>query len=110
MAGGKLAQDITNHGGYHDIRTHDNKVIECNSTHHQMQIPPDDSTILAVAEPNLSRYYKDGDDKDITVPGEIEVVFYPSIKAIGIQYHPEYLQNDHPCVKYSQQVVREFLF
>jgi len=112
MAGGKLVQHVTNHGGYHDIRTHDGKLIECNSTHHQMQFPPHGAQILAMAEPRRSTCYLNGDDEEIghLLPGDVEVVYYPNINALGIQYHPEWLEANHPCVVYCEQVTEEFLF
>jgi putative glutamine amidotransferase len=109
MSGGKLVQDVTKHGGYHGLRTHDGNLIECNSTHHQMQLPPEGARILALAEPKLSTHYWNGDDQEIEVPGDVEVVFYPNTKSIGIQYHPEWLEKDHPCVEYARRVVEEFL-
>jgi putative glutamine amidotransferase len=111
MAGGKLCQDVANHQSGHTIRTHDGQVIECNSVHHQMQLPPAGARILATCEPRLSTHYWDGEDRDMEVPGEVEVVHYPGARALGIQFHPEYLhaEPDHPSVRYAQRVVREFL-
>lgn len=109
-AGGRLIQDVTGHGRYHAIRTHDGQLIECNSTHHQMQLPPEGAKVLAVAEPAISAHYLDGDDRHVAVPNEVEVAYYQNVRAVAIQYHPEWLSHDHPCVEYAQQVVREFLF
>lgn len=111
MAGGKLCQDVGNHNDWHTIRTHDHGVIDSNSTHHQMQLPPAGARILATCEPRRSTHYWNGDDREIEVPGEVEVVHYPGIRAVGIQYHPEYLheQREHPSVRYAQRVVRAFL-
>lgn len=112
MAGGKLVQDVTNHGGYHGMKTHDGKTIQCNSTHHQMQRPPAGANILAMADPRRSKHYLNGDGADIgdEMPGDVEVVYYPNINALSVQYHPEWLDKDHECVLYYQQVVAEFLF
>lgn len=112
MAGGKLVQDVTNHGGYHKLKTHTGEIIECNSTHHQMQRPPIGANILAMAEPKRSKHYINGDGKDIhdEMPGDVEVVYYPNINAVAVQYHPEWLEEDHECVVYYKQVVEEFLF
>lgn len=110
MAGGKLVQDLRNHGGDHTVRTDDGRLIVTNSTHHQMQLPPADARVLAWAEPRLSTHYLDGDNRPIVVDREIEVVHYPSINAVGIQYHPEWLPTDHPCVRYALEVVERCLF
>jgi gamma-glutamyl-gamma-aminobutyrate hydrolase PuuD len=111
MAGGKLCQDVANHNTGHTLRTHDGHVIDCNSVHHQMQLPPAGARILVTCEPRVSTHYWNGEDRDIEVPAEIEVVYYPDIRAVGMQYHPEYLHNEpeHASVRYAQQVVREFL-
>lgn len=109
MSGGKLVQDITNHGGHHTIRTHKGDLITVNSTHHQMQRPSDTARILAVADPRRSKHYHDGDNKPIEMTQEIEAVYYPNINALGIQWHPEWLGKDHPAVIYTQQLVEEFL-
>lgn len=112
MAGGKLVQHITNHCCRHGLRTHDGQLIECNSTHHQMQLPPEGAKILGLADPRRSECYLNGENQEIgdKVPGDVEVVHYPNIHAIGIQGHPEWLAADHPFSLYSDQVVREFLF
>lgn len=118
MAGGKLVQDVNKHGGYHGLKTHDGRVIECNSTHHQMQRPPAGAQILAMAEPRRSDRYLSMDgvegDEPIDIrdqmPGDVEVVYYPNIKALGVQYHPEYSSAPEECIDYYKQVVREFLF
>jgi gamma-glutamyl-gamma-aminobutyrate hydrolase PuuD len=110
MAGGQLVQDVINHGGIHTIRTSDGRLISCNSTHHQMQLPPVDAVPLAWAEPRLSAdHYLNGDNQQVAVDREYEVVHYPTIRAIGIQYHPEWLGDDHPCVLYAQEMVRSHL-
>lgn len=110
-AGGKLVQDINNHGGWnHEIRTNENKVLICNSSHHQMQLPPKNAIPLAWAEPKISDYYLNGDNKKIEVDKEYEVVYYPNIRAISAQFHPEWVSSEDECVKYCQDVVRKYLF
>ncbi len=111
QAGGKLCQDIRNHGRHHTIRTHRGKSITCNSSHHQMQLPPDGAEVLAVADPKISSgHYLNGDNDLIEPAEEYEVIYYPNINAVGIQYHPEWLDYQQPCVIYAQEVVQEFLF
>ena len=39
MSGGKLVQHVTNHGGNHNVRTDDGRLIEVTSTrHHQAEV------------------------------------------------------------------------
>jgi gamma-glutamyl-gamma-aminobutyrate hydrolase PuuD len=109
-ANGKLVQDISGHLGDHEIVTSDDRVLTCNSSHHQMQLPPYNAVPLAWARKKLSNRYLNGDDDQIQIDREYEVVYYPKIRAIGIQYHPEWKSSNHPCVKYAQEVVQNYLF
>lgn len=103
LAGGKLIQDMDHRGG-HKLHFYDNKYIcGSNSLHHQMQYPytmdKEDYSILAYAY-GESPYFHDGSNKSIDMPEshligdkrvihEPEFVYYPKIKALGIQGHPE---------------------
>jgi GMP synthase-like glutamine amidotransferase len=109
-SGGKLVQDITGHSGRHGLRTNEDKTLICNSTHHQMQLPGKDAVVLAWAEPRLSKRYLNGDNEDIVVERENEVVYYPNIKSLGLQGHPEWLSSKDEFVQYSLEVVRKYLF
>ncbi len=109
-AGGRLVQDLRGHNGNHTIRTADGRLIVCNSSHHQMQLPPADAEVLAWAEPRLSTHYLNGDNQPFDVEREVEVVHYPAIRAVGIQYHPEWLPSTDPCVLYALEVVAQRLF
>lgn len=109
MSGGRLVQDVTNHGGFHTLRTHKGDLITVNSTHHQMQRPNADHRILAVAEPRRSTHYHDGNDSPIEMTQDIEAVYYPNTNSLGIQWHPEWLAENHPAFIYTQQLVEEFL-
>lgn len=110
LAGGRLVQDLRGHDGNHSIRTADGRLLVCNSSHHQMQLPAADAEVLAWVEPRLSPHYLNGDNLPFDVEREVEVVHYPAIRAIGIQYHPEWLTGSHPCVQYALEVVARHLF
>lgn len=112
MCGGKLVQDVTNHGVYrHEAKTHDGRIIRINSTHHQMAIPPAEARILCHAEPTRSRHYLDGRDREIqpAIAVEPEAVYYPLYRALGMQWHPETMEPDEDGFKYCEHLVREFL-
>lgn len=109
-AGGKLVQDITGHLGNHRLLTNDGRLLVCNSSHHQMQLPPESAIPLAWCDVPRSRWYLNGDGDKIKVDREHEIVYYPNINAIGIQGHPEWLYETHEFVKYSQEVVNKYLF
>jgi len=112
-SGGKLVQDISGHAGRdHKIETYDGRILVCNSSHHQMQLPSKDAVPLAWAHGRQSNRYLNGDNYDIVddVDREYEVVYYPNINSLGMQYHPEWKANDHECVLFAKEVVRDYLF
>lgn len=118
MAGGKLIQDVSNHGSYHKMTTFDGSIIETNSIHHQMVNPynmnPKDYTILAWSTKKRSDYYLGGGNKKMFLPinfKEIEAIYLPKINAIGYQYHPEMLYSRgqiNPAVDWTQKTFMKF--
>jgi len=118
MAGGRLCQHLEGHclerDQTHSIRTLDingeNLDLECSSTHHQMQLPAPGAEVLAWAEPRLAggRYLTEG-DQPICPGTEYEAVFYPQVRSLGIQWHPEWMSPSHPCVAYTRRVAVERL-
>jgi gamma-glutamyl-gamma-aminobutyrate hydrolase PuuD len=103
MSGGKLCQHIKGHGGrHHDIRTETGRLLRVNSFHHQMQMPPPDAKILAWAEPSLSDVY----EIKKRPKKEYECVLYPSINAVGMQYHPEVMSEDSEGFKYCRELIK----
>lgn len=108
-AGGKLIQDIGGHLVSHEVETNDGRVFVVNSAHHQMQLPPEDATPLAWSRNRRSNRYLNGDGDRVDVDREYEVVYYPSIRAIGVQYHPEWLAPQDAAVNYVKEIVRRYL-
>jgi putative glutamine amidotransferase len=113
MAGGRLCQHLEGHSLERD-QTHALRALdldgairdlECSSTHHQMQLPPAGAEVLAWAEPRLAGgRYLDGNDEPITPDLEFEAVYYPQARSLGIQWHPEWMVADHPCVAYTRRI------
>jgi putative glutamine amidotransferase len=103
MAGGKLIQDM-NHPGYHEFVANTGERMYINSLHHQMAlvdpsvtklVDGEDYELIAWTE-RLSKYHLDGHDLNYGFPGDFkepEVLFFPKIKAWGVQGHPEMLFN-----------------
>lgn len=94
MAGGRLIHHLDNHAGaHHDIGTQkDDTIIRVNSLHHQMAIPPKDSYIIGWSVEKLSDDYVGDRDVMVNWKGpEVEAAIFPSIKACGVQWHPEVL-------------------
>lgn len=94
VAGGKLVQHQQNPQYLHNINVLDGKVIKITSTHHQAQYPynlaKDNYKLIGWTE-GISMMHEDGEEKELVLPEgkEAEIVYYPKIKALGIQGHPE---------------------
>lgn len=115
MAGGKLVQHVTGHGHWHDVKTNNDETLLASSTHHQMMfpfhMPTEDYHLLAWSAPARSVTYLDGSDDDTLIPPyEPEIVYYPKIRALCIQAHPEWHRSpDDPFVKHCRKLVQNFL-
>jgi gamma-glutamyl-gamma-aminobutyrate hydrolase PuuD len=106
LSGGKLVQHITGHGGDHPMETDTGETIIVSSTHHQMQLPPEDAEILGWASPKRSNCYEGPPGITYTPKYEYEVVYYPKTKAVGMQYHPEYMNRKSPGFKYCGDTIK----
>lgn len=104
-AGGFLLQDVKRHaGGAHSITTYKGDEHTVNSIHHQMmagleKVPHE---MLAWSTQNRSEeagyIYKD--DQKFQVPPdwkEPEMVWFPNIKGMAIQWHPEGMNPVSPA-------------
>lgn len=92
MTGGKLMHDISGHGhGDHRVMTKDiNEPFLTNSYHHQMCIPHKTTHLLAWSHTKLSQRYIGNEDEAINYGGpEVEAIYMPWLKGIGVQWHPE---------------------
>jgi gamma-glutamyl-gamma-aminobutyrate hydrolase PuuD len=112
--GGSLIQDVSAHSGAsHSICTVDGEILLTNSLHHQMMNPFETNhKILAWAAPSRSSWYEDGNGDDVKIMAanpEPEIVYFPDIKGIGIQGHPEYTAADSKFKEYCVQVVNDYL-
>lgn len=117
FAGGTLAQHVEGHGRSHMVETHTGSRFFTSSVHHQMMNPYTNKVphqLIAWASPGCSDLYVGEDNKQIeemVLMREPEIVWFPEIRALAIQGHPEYnmigteLFQD-ACLKY----VREFVF
>lgn len=127
LAGGKLVQDVTGHGGNHTCRTDEGKIVTTTSLHHQMMYPWDvDHKLIAWCEPPRSKEYiegvalgkeEDGVDVSLVFPETVdpfkrepEIVYFPTVKCLAIQGHPEFIHNDqHHFVIYCKKLVKKYL-
>ncbi len=112
MSGGKMMHDINGHGGgSHNFQsTLNNSIIEVNSFHHQMVIPPKDGIIMGWAVDKLSDVYYGNHDKPVAWEGpEVEAVLVPRTQCCGVQYHPEAMEACTDGYKFYHKMVCAFL-
>ncbi len=97
MSGGRMYQHVTEHGVSHDmIDLETGETIFVTSTHHQMFMPSEDATIVALAHLRGHREWYDGDVKRIDVAEhDNEVVFYRKTGCLCFQPHPEMYLDHH---------------
>lgn len=125
LAGGTLVQDTTGHGRSHPIVTKDGREYWMTSLHHQMLMPEKtDHVLIAWAKERLSKHYLGQNDEELyghdpdamgryQFPKdhkEPEIVWFPKIKGLAIQGHPEAFPIDHPTVDYCNELVQEYCF
>ena len=121
FAGGKLIQHCTGHtNGHHDVITRDDKQFSVTSSHHQMlDVEGTAHELLAWTPTALSSvYYQEGNwcaphISQANFEGtfkEPEIVFFPTIKGLAIQGHPEWAEKDSTFVAETLSLVQEFLF
>lgn len=111
LSGGSLVQHVTNHAGRdHLMTTDDGKEISVCSVHHQMMNPfSTKHELIAWASEKQSNVYLIEGEKNIEMQVEPEVVFFPETKALGIQYHPEFMGIKEEAVQYARGLVKQYL-
>ena len=115
LAGGKLIQDVNHHAGPdHEMETEDGRTIIVNSYHHQMMWPyngPEHKLIAWSKQPLSKGHYAfsaENVKQEISKP-EPEVVYFPKIKGLALQYHPEFASPNDEFVQYSLDLVKEYI-
>lgn len=105
LAGGKLHQHVTGHMGDHGIITDEGIEYVTSSIHHQMMdvttLLPENYKMIAWSKLNLST--------EVTQTVEPEIVYFPKIKGLAIQGHPEFMHPDCDFVDYCRKLVQEYL-
>lgn len=112
-AGGTLVQHMTGHNYDHDIDTIKGKKVKSTSVHHQMMNPWNvQHTLIAWAEPHRCERYEGQDGMDIPEMHkhpEPEIVYFPTVKGLAIQGHPEYGHASKEFVDLCLDLVTEYL-
>jgi anthranilate/para-aminobenzoate synthase component II len=109
--GGYLIQHIHGHtdGNHSIIDTRTSEVITSNSCHHQMMAPAKDRDNIILAECRSITIGYDDYSRRNEYPSCPEIVYFPKLKAIGIQGHPEWMHGS-PFVAYCCTLINEFLY
>ena len=114
VAGGSIIQDVTDHGFTHGIITEEGEVLPTTSAHHQMMNPWNvPHKLLAWASKNHSRHYQNGlhlEVPEMKQHPEPEIIYFPRIRGLAIQGHPEWVPNDSPFAKLCNKFVMQYLF
>lgn len=108
LTGGALAQHVEGHGRSHAVCLHDegDVWITCNSSHHQMMLPPDSAKVLATSHEVIGI----GENNQATRHDRgIEVVYFPTLNALGIQPHPEWSSCPVEFIDYCKRKIKEYL-
>lgn len=105
LAGGKLVQHQNNQGYTHYVKCSNGDKILVTSLHHQAQYPfnlkeGEDYKLLNWTENELGKRYLNG-NKLAENSIEVETAYYPKIKFLSIQSHPEmyFSESNKECEK-----------
>lgn len=108
--GGVLVQHILNHtSGDHlvtDLTT--GEQFKTTSCHHQMMVPSTKSGAQILAIANESTVGEAPNGKQFPIKRVPEVVYFPKIKGIGIQGHPEWMHGT-AFVDYCTKLINHYL-
>lgn len=114
LAGGELVQHVQNHHGSHLITTFDGREITVNSIHHQMMMPwKVKHEMLAWSNTKLSKTYEtmenDLDIEYVEMPLEPECIWFPEVKALATQWHPEWMGIGTEGKQFHFEMVKRFI-
>jgi len=108
-----LIQDLR-HPSYHELTIRDldtnefRDKIQVNSIHHQLvytnnQLEGENFKVYGYCK--LSPYYDYQENETIKVDFEPEIIVFPKIRAIGVQFHPEMMDNNYEdTLNYLEQL------
>jgi len=114
MGGGKMVHDLQGHNSSHMIMTKDcDEPFLVNSFHHQMCVPHKKAQILAWSHEKQSKQYIGDEDEPIDYRGpEVEAIYTPWLKILGVQWHPEVMMASSDNTKgrgWFLVMLRDFL-
>lgn len=111
-AGGTLFQHIVGHSssGIHMVSVLGKQVdeISTNSLHHQMvnidSLNQEDFHLIGWISNNKSTEYHINGEIIKDIKYEPEIVYYPKIKGLGFQFHPEMMSRTTFAVQYASEL------
>jgi len=123
LTGGKLIQHVTGHssGIHRAVIVEDGREVMVNSIHHQMCVPKEGTYELLAYAPGLSSKYtasskvKDEFEKHFKfksgadVYKEPEALWFPEIRALGVQFHPEGLAVGSPGLAFFKDALNKYI-
>ena len=115
MNGGQLFQHVESHDGTDHIihTTSSDKKVIANSIHHQMMRLKGVTHQLLAWTIKRSNVHEVGPDDDKVEEWEVrlepEVVWFPQVKGLGIQGHPEMVSKATSFYKYCLNTIEEYV-
>lgn len=112
MDGGSLVQHIMEHTSEnHQLRDSrfGDVIGDTNTAHHQMMIPRQTNNNVVLAEVSESVFGYTQDDKLRAYKRVPEIVLFKGMNAIGIQFHPEWMNPNQPAIKYCTNAIKTYL-
>lgn len=116
-AGGKLYQNVSGHFNNHVIELDDEFYFEgkkemiTSSLHHQMMYPWGCPHFMIAKTPErLSDVYERGDETLWVTPAyEPEIIWFPTIRGLAIQGHPEFMSRNSDFVRYCNYLTQRLI-
>ena len=113
FAGGELYQHVPQHlSSNHPVTCRGIDYFNVRADHHQMMCPPPEAVVLGWSTNKIASGYYDENNMYTSFPvgfKEPEIVFFPDIKALGIQPHPEWMVETNPFVTLCLNLCKEKL-
>ena len=109
---GMLIQHQPDPTSFHSIKTFDGKELTITSSHHQamypFRMPKSQYKIIGWTE-NMLKFHEGAREKELNPPVECEIVYYPKANALGIQGHPEWMDNESATCIWLRDLLNKFL-
>jgi hypothetical protein len=83
-------------------------VLSVSSAHHQMMNPfGTKHDLIAWATEKQSHCYLSEREKEIEMSVEPEIIYFPEVKGLAVQWHPEFMNERDEAVIYLKNLIQE---